>query len=162
MANSPDDRPPSSPDEPTPRAARPFGLNMLLLILAVGLFVAIFFASSNSSRSELPYPVFEQQIKLPEPNILRLEIGETQAFGVFKEPPEIADEYDESGKKITYWDKAKNQRQKYGKKFYVNLPRNDTSREELLDRLRENDIDYRLLSSGGGALEILWLLACLL
>ncbi|MFO0867876.1 MAG: ATP-dependent zinc metalloprotease FtsH [Pirellulales bacterium] len=159
MANAPDDRPPASPDDRGPRPTRPLGINVVLLLLAVGLLIAIFVASSNASRSELPYPVFEQQIRLEKPNILRLDIGDTQAYGVFQEPPEIADEYDESGKLVQHWDKAKNQRRRYGKKFFVNLPRNDTSRDQLLTLLRQHGIDYRVMSSGGSALEILWLLA---
>ncbi|MFO0819302.1 MAG: ATP-dependent zinc metalloprotease FtsH [Pirellulales bacterium] len=159
MANSPDDRPPSPPDEKGGRPARPMGFNLVLLMLALGLIFAVFLASSNVSRSELPYPVFEEQVKLAEPNILRLEIGDTQAFGVFKDPPERADEFDESGKKITHWDKEKNERQKYGKKFFVNLPRNDSSREKLMSLLRASGIDYRVMATGGSALEILWLIA---
>ncbi|MFO0904504.1 MAG: ATP-dependent zinc metalloprotease FtsH [Pirellulales bacterium] len=159
MSNAPDDRPNSSPDGPNGRSQRPVGVNLIMILMILGLFVAIVIATLGNTRSEVPYPVFEKQVRLPEPNILKLEIGDYQATGVFKDPPEMADEYDDSGKLVSQWDKSKESRKRYGKQFFVNLPRNDTSRERLLALLQEHNVDYRVEPNTGGALEVLWLIA---
>jgi cell division protease FtsH len=160
MANAPENRQPNPPDSSPSRPPRATGLNLgLMILLSLGLMLLLYLAQAEGSRSEIPYPVFERQLKLETPNILRLDVGDTQAIGVFRDPPEIEDEFDDSGKLVSHVDKAKNERRRYQKRFYVNLPRNDTSRDKLLAQLRESKIDYRLESPGSSALEIFWLLA---
>ncbi len=129
-----------------------------MILLSLGLMLLLYFVQAEGSRSEIPYPLFERQLKLESPNILRLEVGDGQAMGVFRDPPEVEDEFDDSGKLVSQVDKQKNERRRYNKKFYVNLPRNDTSRDKLLGLLRESKIDYRLETPGSSSLEIFWLL----
>ncbi|MFM8251408.1 MAG: ATP-dependent zinc metalloprotease FtsH [Planctomycetota bacterium] len=167
MANdSPESNPPTPPTGSPPpggpaRTLRPPGINIMALLLMLALLALIYVASARPTASEIPYHVFERLVK-QEPqaeNLLRLELGESQLTGRFREPPEMADEFDEQGKKIVHWDPTNKQvRRKYNSDFHVNLPRNDSSREDLVQLLRQHEVAFTYATNTGSTLELLWLL----
>jgi len=137
------------------RAPRPRNLNLAFLLIALALMALVYVASQQVSRAELSYPFFLEQIKSEPKNLLRVEISENQATGLFDEPPARPDEFDEEGKKVEPRDRA-GKRLRLTKRFAVTIPRNDSSRRELLDTLDKASVEYRLVEASGSMLEMLW------
>ena len=144
-----------------PRGARPFSANLIFLVVTAIIFLMIYLATSRPAASEVPFHVFEGLVANDPENILRLEVGDYQASGVFREPPEMADVYDEQGEKVVYWNKNKTQRRKYSKQFFINLPKNDSSRDKLQQLLRDKKVPFTYATTTSSTIEILWLAAIL-
>ena len=144
-----------------PRGARPFSANLVFLVVTAIIFLMIYLATSRPAASEVPFHVFEGLVANDPENILRLEVGDYQASGVFREPPEMADVYDEQGEKVVYWNKNKTQRRKYSKQFFINLPKNDSSRDKLQQLLRDKKVPFTYATTTSSTIEILWLAAIL-
>src|SRR5262245_40297752 len=99
------------------------GPNLWMLLILVVVTGSVLYFSRGPNRSTISTDFFMQQLgkvegsdKLGKSNVLKLQIGDQEALGIFKEPPVKPDEIDDNGKTV------KSDGKKLEKHFRVRIP----------------------------------------
>ncbi len=113
----------------------------MLLVLAVVLVVM-----QTPQRSTISYDFFLAQVEKTEPcNIASVELGDIDATGTFKQPPDAPPSVDQ-GTGAAQGGTGKPE--KLRKHFRVTLPRSDQARSELLNKLLARGVKVTNQASG--------------
>jgi cell division protease FtsH len=131
MANSQQDERRRGGDGTPP--LRRAGPNLWIILLLIGVMAAVLFTIQREPTSSIQYSFFLGQIR--KGNVLYVRLGETDATGQFKDPPQEADRFDKAGKRIQGTEKLH-------KHFRTVLPRDSESRGKLTALLDEQGIPY--------------------
>ena len=119
-----------------------FVVAMILVLAAVLVMV------QGQQRSTINYDFFMAQLEKTEPcNIAAVELGDVDATGVFKQPPDAPPGVDQDGN-VTSTQDSQGQPQKLRKNFRVTLPRSDQARSELLNKLLARNVQVANQASG--------------
>jgi len=128
------------------------GPNIWLLILMIVAFAVILTVFQGSPKSTIPYDFFLDEID--NENVLYVELGDTEATGMFKDIPNPPKEL-RDGKLV-------DSKKKLLKDFRVTLPRTDQARSELIALLDAKGAQVVNSTSGDNLLMTIWLIAIFL
>ncbi len=122
---------------------------LLALLLMVAVMVHLVFRRDTST---IPYSFLEQQIRAD--NVISVEIAETVITGHFRDPPLAPPDPTRPDEEV--------QPRQLHPRFQANLPRGDAGREQLLDLLREQDVQVECKATGDNLMMTIWLIAIFL
>jgi len=132
------ERPPETQKEgppAAPPARRPSTSNIIMVLMLLGLLAVVFSSGFTGEQSKIGYSFFLKQIE--EKNILRVDLGEFQAKGIFAKPPVKPNRINDKGEVV----KPKKPIQ-LTHKFVVELSGSDRQRAELERLLKEEGVEY--------------------
>ena len=89
------------------------------------VFGAVLILMQGPQRSDISYNFFMQQVE--SRNILSVELGDIDATGTFRTPPNVPDRFDSEGNAIDKLDEEGKPKQ-FRKHFSVQLPNSDQAR----------------------------------
>ena len=154
MENQDEKRPPDSrpsrPVAPPPRG--PNAWLLLAVLLMAAAMVHLYFQSQPTSQ--IRFSFLETQIAAG--NVLFVLIGDSEVTGHFKEPP-LEPDKPEAAESQT-----EKKPKKLEKRFRTHLARGDTARENLIQLLREHDVEFDFASSSDNLMMTVWLIAIFL
>ncbi|HPM82336.1 MAG TPA: ATP-dependent zinc metalloprotease FtsH [Candidatus Anammoximicrobium sp.] len=115
----------------------------MILVLA-----AVLVMMQSPQRSTVSYDFFMTQVEKTEPcNIASVELGDIDATGVFKQPPDAPPSVGTDGVTAQAKDSS-GKPEKLRKHFRVTLPRSDQARSELLSKLLARGVQVSNQASG--------------
>ena len=119
-----------------------FVIAMILVVAAVLVMI------QGPQRSTISYDFFMTQLEKTEPcNILVVELGDIDATGVFRQPPDVPPGVAADGTPLPTQD-SQGKPQKLKKYFRVTLPRSDQARSDLLAKLLARNVQVANQASG--------------
>jgi cell division protease FtsH len=131
MEKSPHDDPSKDDGRPERRRSGP---NLWLLLAVAGVLAAMFvLRTSGVERSEIPWDVFISEII--KKNVVRVEVYPEKVYGLFKDPPNTPDKFDQKSGKLKTVDSKK-----LYQNFWVTLPVDDFSRNAMSLAIDENGV----------------------
>jgi cell division protease FtsH len=110
------------------------GPNVWIVLLIFGIMALAIFATQGPRKSVIQYSFFLEQLEAG--NVLQVRLGEQEATGLFRDPPEAPPQFDRDGKLVPADGK------KYNRHFRVVLPRDSDSRGKLTARLNEQQVRW--------------------
>ncbi len=126
------------------------GQGWVIMMIILASVAAFFLFQSARSVSKIPLSVFNEQIDAK--NLVKLDVYDGYAYGMFKVPPEKSKSYDPTGKLTIPSKDAQGNFERYRKQFFVSLPTDTNSRSKLIEQLeslkRENPDFIYDVSSG--------------
>ncbi len=111
--------------------ARPINPHLWLLLIAFFVLLVLFLSNQQQGVSDITYSFFLEQIE--EKNIIKVQLAETKAYGVFKEPPPAPPDVNLLGEPI-----KRKPDEKLQKRFAVDLSLSGESRAMLEQKLLES------------------------
>ena len=150
-----------SPRRPDGRPAlRRGGPNVWLLIATILGIIAVLYLFQTPPRSDIPYDFFLDQIE--NGNVVSVEIGDSQAEGIFAEPPAAPKRFDTRAGKLVEPKDRQGKPLKLHKLFRVDLPRSDQERGDLLKVLRKHKVQIESRPPADNLMMTIWLIAIFL
>ncbi len=132
-------RPATDSDQRTGRTPPAWWILPLVIVALVGFLLM----RMGPERSEIPYWYFLEQLE--KGNIQYLELSDTAADGLFKEPPMAPITFNSKGELVQPRTDAQGQPVRLKKHFRVNLPRNNTDElGRLTATLQEKHVPYAI------------------
>lgn len=138
------------------KAPRRLGNGTWLLLLLLGFLIVLMLVNRGPDASTVPYTFVLDQIKAN--NVLDLTVSEYEVRGVFNDPPEPPQEFDEQGKLVVHKKDDKGNVIPLKKQFRAYLPRESESRKLLLDLAREQNLAVSQAPPGDQFITILWMI----
>jgi cell division protease FtsH len=139
--------------------ARRGGPNVWFVVAVIMAVAAVLVLLQGQQRSTISYDFFMAQLEQTEPcNIVAVELGDIDATGVFRQPPDTPPGLDRDGNLLATQD-SQGKPQKLRKHFRVTLPRSDQARSELLAKLLERDVQVANQASGDPVMMTLTLIS---
>jgi cell division protease FtsH len=124
------------------------GPNIWFVIAMILVVAAVMIMVQGPQRSTISYDFFMTQLEKTEPcNILAVELGDIDATGVFRQPPDVPPGVAADGTARPTQD-SQGKPQKLKKHFRVTLPRSDQARSDLLAKLLARDVQVANQASG--------------
>lgn len=148
----------SKPGESRPAPRRSGPNAWFLILIAIALAIALYL-NQSPNRSTIRYDFFLEQIN--QENVAYCKLGDTEAWGIFKDPPEAPARYDSQGNLVPQED-SEGKPKKLEKHFHVTLPRTGESREKLLQLLDEKGAQIENQSSSDSLMMTIYLIAIFL
>jgi len=137
------------PRSPGGRApVRRGGPNLWFVVAMILVLAAVLVMMQSPQRSTISYDFFMAQVEKTEPcNIASVELGDIDATGVFKQPPDAPPSAGTDGGTAQAKDSS-GKPEKLRKHFRVTLPRSDQARSELLSKLLARGVQVSNQASG--------------
>jgi len=137
------------PRSPGGRApVRRGGPNLWFVVAMILVLAAVLVMMQSPQRSTISYDLFMAQVEKTEPcNIASVELGDIDATGVFKQPPDAPPSVGTDGGTAQAKDSS-GKPEKLRKHFRVTLPRSDQARSELLSKLLARGVQVSNQASG--------------
>jgi len=137
------------PRSPGGRApVRRGGPNLWFVVAMILVLAAVLVMMQSPQRSTVSYDFFMTQVEKTEPcNIASVELGDIDATGVFKQPPDAPPSVGTDGVTAQAKDSSRKP-EKLRKHFRVTLPRSDQARSELLSKLLARGVQVSNQASG--------------
>jgi len=137
------------PRSPGGRApVRRGGPNLWFVVAMILVLAAVLVMMQSPQRSTVSYDFFMTQVEKTEPcNIASVELGDIDATGVFKQPPDAPPSVGTDGVTAQAKDSS-GKPEKLRKHFRVTLPRSDQARSELLSKLLARGVQVSNQASG--------------
>ncbi len=132
--------------------ARRGGPNIWFVIAMIVVLAAVMIMAQGPQRSTISYDFFITQLEKTEPcNILVVELGDIEATGVFRQPPDVPPGVAADGAPLPTQD-SQGKPQQLKKYFRVTLPRSDQARSDLLAKLLARNVQVANQASGDTAM----------
>ena len=123
------------------------GPNAWFIVAVILVLAAMLVMLQGQQRSTISYDFFIAQLQQEPSNIVAVELGDIDATGVFREPPDAPPGFDRDGKPTTATGRD-GKPQQLRKHFRVTLPRSDQARSELLNKLLARNVQVAHQTSG--------------
>jgi len=124
------------------------GPNLWFVVAMILVLAAVLVMMQSPQRSTVSYDFFMTQVEKTEPcNIASVELGDIDATGVFKQPPDAPPSVGTDGVTAQAKDSS-GKPEKLRKHFRVTLPRSDQARSELLSKLLARGVQVSNQASG--------------